>query len=346
MLPIISLGTNLVKIEQIKLAHGSGGRLSHELINGLFRRYLSNPYLDELWDAAVLPEQGARLALTTDSYVIQPIFFAGGDIGKLAVCGTVNDLSMVGAHPLYLTAGYILEEGLPLPDLEKIVASMAETANRAGVNVVAGDTKVVGRGNADKIFINTAGMGWISKDVNLSPRNVRPGDKIVVSGSMGDHGMAILCQREGLEFDTPLASDCAPLNGLVQAILTHPGIRVMRDPTRGGLATALIELAQSSSLGFEIQEASVPVHEGVRGACELLGLDPFYVANEGKLIAIVSSSEAESVLATMRRHPLGLEATMIGDVIEAHPRKVGLKTLLGVTRIMDMLSAEQLPRIC
>ena len=331
----------------IDLAHGSGGRLSHELVTRLFKHYFSNPFLDLLDDAAVLPKQGGRLAFTTDSYVVHPIFFPGGNIGKLAVCGTVNDLSMVGARPLYLTAGFILEEGLPLGDLEKIVSTMAETANEAGVKIVAGDTKVVERGSADKIFINTAGIGWIPEEITLSPREVRPGDKILVSGSMGNHGMAILCQREGLEFSTPLVSDCAPLNGLVQTLFQHHReIRAMRDPTRGGLATALVELAQASGLGFEIEERNVPVDEGVRAACELLGLDPFYVANEGKLIAIVSSGEAGSILLAMQNHPLGRQAKIIGQVVETHPQRIVLKTILGVKRIVEMLVAEQLPRIC
>jgi hydrogenase expression/formation protein HypE len=341
------LGRNALKTDIIELAHGGGGRLTHELINRLFKHYFSNAYLDLLCDAAVLPRPKGRLAFTTDSYVVQPIFFAGGDIGKLAVCGTINDLSMVGASPLYLTAGFILEEGLPYADLERIVCSMAETAKESGVEIVAGDTKVVQRGGADKIFINTSGMGWIPDDRNLSPGEIRPGDNIIVSGSMGDHGMAILCQREGLEFNTSLVSDCAPLNGLVETILSrHPGIRVMRDPTRGGLATALVELAQARGLGFEIEETSVPVHEGVRASCELLGLDVLYVANEGKLIAIVSPTEAEAVLRTLQDHPLGREARIIGQVVENHPKKVALRTILGVRRVMEMLTAEQLPRIC
>ncbi len=335
-----------MKDEQIQLAHGSGGRLTHHLIKEVFQRHLSNPYLDALSDAAVLPEHRGRLACTTDSYVIQPIFFSGGDIGKLAICGTVNDLSMVGAQPLYLTAGFILEEGVPLSDLERIVSSMAQTAKEAGVKVVAGDTKVVERGSADKIFINTAGIGRIQEDVDLSPHHVVPGDCLLISGSVGDHGMAILSQREGLEFNEPLVSDCAPLNGLVQSFVHHRGLKVMRDPTRGGLVTSLVELAQASGLGFEIEEKKIPIHEGVRGACELLGLDPFYVANEGKLIAIVSPDDAESVLASMQRHPLGQEATIIGRVVEAHPKRVVLRTFLGAARILEMLTAEQLPRIC
>ena len=336
-----------MKMDKIELAHGGGGRLTHELISRLFKRYFSNAYLDLLCDAAVLPPPKGRLAFTTDSYVIQPIFFAGGDIGKLAVCGTVNDLSMVGAKPLYLSAGYILEEGLPYGDLERIVRSMAETAKEADVEIVAGDTKVVGRGSADKIFINTAGVGWIPDDRSLSPGEIRAGDKIIVSGCMGDHGMAILCQREGLEFNTSLVSDCAPLNGLVETILSrHRGVRVMRDPTRGGLATALVELARARGLGFEIEETSVPVHEGVRASCELLGLDVLYVANEGKLIAIVSPADAEAVLRTLQDHPLGRDAGIIGQVVEEHPNRVVLKTILGVKRVMDMLTGEQLPRIC
>ncbi len=336
-----------LKTHQIELAHGSGGLLTHELVEQLFKHHFSNSYLDLLSDAAVLPEQRGRLALTTDSYVIRPIFFPGGDIGKLAICGTVNDLSMVGARPSFITAGFILEEGISYSDLERIVSSMAKTADQAGVKIVAGDTKVVERGSADKIFINTAGMGRIPEEVNLASTNVRPGDKILVSGSIGDHGMAVLCQREGLEFSTTLTSDCAPLNGLVQAMLDrHRTIRVMRDPTRGGLATSLIELARESGFGFEINETSVPVREGVRAACELLGLDPFYVANEGKLIAIVSSEEAETVLMSLQSHLLGKDARLIGQVVRTHPGRVILRTILGVTRVMQMLVAEQLPRIC
>ncbi len=337
----------MMRTERILLAHGSGGRLTHELIEGLFRRHFANAYLDDMNDAAVLPSQSGRLALTTDSYVVQPIFFPGGDVGKLAVCGTVNDLSMVGAVPLYLTAGYILEEGLPFADLEQIVASMADTARDAGVQIVAGDTKVVDRGSVDTVFINTAGVGWIPDDVHIAPDRIRSGDAILVSGSVGDHGIAVLCQREGLEFATPLLSDCASLNGLVGAILErHKDVRAMRDPTRGGLATTLIELAQSSRLGFEVDEASVPVGEAVRGACELLGLDPLYVANEGKLVAVVPWETAESVLAVMQGHPLGRNARVIGRVVESHPGKVVLRTPLGVSRVLDMLVGDQLPRIC
>lgn len=337
----------MMKTERVLLAHGSGGRLTHELIANLFKRHFANAYLNDLNDAAVLPSQSGRLAFTTDSYVVQPIFFPGGDVGKLAVCGTVNDLSMVGAVPLYLTAGYILEEGLSFADLEQIVASMADTARDAGVQIVAGDTKVVDRGGVDKVFINTAGVGWIPDDVAIAPDRIRPGDAILVSGSVGDHGIAVMCQREGLEFATPLESDCAPLNGLVGAILErHSDVRAMRDPTRGGLATTLIELAQSSRLGFKIDETSIPVGEAVRGACELLGLDPLYVANEGKLVIVVHWDHAEAVLAVMQAHPLGHDARIIGRVVEAHPGKVVLRTSLGVSRVLEMLVGDQLPRIC
>jgi hydrogenase expression/formation protein HypE len=335
-----------MKSERILLAHGSGGKLTHDLIRDLFQRHFSNAYLDDLGDAAVLPEQKGRLALTTDSYVIQPIFFPGGDIGKLAVCGTVNDLSMVGARPLYLTAGYILEEGLPFADLERIAASMAETARAADVQIVAGDTKVVDKGSADKVFINTAGVGWISDGVDLSSKRMQAGDAILVSGTMGDHGVAILCQREGLEFSTTLASDCAPLNGLAQVLLDCGGVRVMRDPTRGGLATTLVELARGGGLGLEIDEGHIPVKDAVRGACELLGLDPLYVANEGKLVAVVAGADANAILAVMQAHPLGRNARIIGRVTEAHPGRVVLRTALGVARLLEMLTGDQLPRIC
>ena len=337
----------MLRPDKIQLAHGGGGRLTHELVRKLFRQSFANPHLDPLLDAAVLPEQTGRPAITTDSYVVDPLFFPGGDIGKLAVCGTVNDLSMVGAKALYLTAGFILEEGLALADLERVVSSMADTARDAGIRIVAGDTKVVERGKADHLFINTAGLGWIPDGLNLSPKNVCPGDRILLSGSVGDHGMAVLCQREGLEFTTSFLSDCAPLNGLVQTLLgRHRGIRVMRDPTRGGVATTLVELAQNGGCGFEIDETRVPVHDGVRAACELLGLDPLYVANEGKLVCVVSAKEADSVLETTRKHPFGEEAEIIGEVVEDHPQRVVLKTMLGVKRLLDMPAAEQLPRIC
>ncbi|MEN6615112.1 MAG: hydrogenase expression/formation protein HypE, partial [Syntrophorhabdus sp.] len=306
-----------------------------------------NPYLDPLFDSAVLPDLKGRLAFTTDSYVVHPIFFPGGDIGKLAVCGTINDLAMAGAMPLYLTCGYILEEGLPLCDLERIVSSMAETAAQSGVMMVAGDTKVVPRGSADRIFINTAGIGLIPDEIDLKPNNVRPGVSIIFSGNMGDHGMAILCQREGLEFDTPLTSDCTPLHKIVQVILArYRSVRVMRDPTRGGLATTLVELAEASGLGFELDETLVPVNESVRAACEILGLDPFYLPNEGKFVLIADAGEADAIVAAIQKHPVAKLARIIGRIVESHPRKVILKTAIGSKRVLDMSSVAQLPRIC
>jgi hydrogenase expression/formation protein HypE len=339
----------------VLLAHGSGGQLSHELVVRVFVRHFSNPALLQLDDAAVVDVPGRpspavpRLALTTDSYVVSPLFFPGGDIGKLAVCGTVNDLSMSGASPLWLSAGFILEEGLPLADLERIVASMAVTARSAGVQVVAGDTKVVDRGSADRLFINTAGVGLVPPGVEIAGDRALPGDIVILSGSIGDHGMTIMTQREGLQFDSPLESDCAPLQGLVAELLAAlpPGtLHCLRDPTRGGLATALNELAKRSDVGIEIEEGAVPVRDAVRGACELLGLDPLYVANEGKLAAIVAPDAAGTALEALRAHEYGKEASVIGRVTDAHAGRVVLRTVLGARRIVDMLVGEQLPRIC
>ncbi|MBN1661634.1 MAG: hydrogenase expression/formation protein HypE [Anaerolineae bacterium] len=343
----------------ILLAHGSGGKLSRDLIVNLFAHYFSNRTLLSLEDAAVLnlpegmnhlmPSTPPRLAFSTDSYVVSPLFFPGGDIGKLAVCGTVNDLSMRGASPIWLSAGFILEEGLPWATLERVVASMAATARQAGVQIVAGDTKVVDRGSADKIFINTAGIGVLPWRVEIGAARARPGDAVLISGAVGDHGMTILTQREGLHFDSPLESDCAPLNGLVAHLLGQlqgGTVHAMRDPTRGGLATTLVELALASNAGIEIIESAVPVHGAVRAACELLGLDPLYVANEGKLIAIVEGDAAEGVLALLRAHEYGRDAAIIGRVTADHPGRVVLRTPLGARRILDMLAGEQLPRIC
>jgi hydrogenase expression/formation protein HypE len=342
----------------ILLAHGSGGKLSHELVQGLFLHHFNNPTLLQLDDSAVVdiptrniqsPSSFPRLALTTDSYVVSPLFFPGGDIGKLAVCGTVNDLSMSGARPLWLSAGFIIEEGLPLADLERIVVSMAVTAEQAEVQIVAGDTKVVDRGSADKLFINTAGVGLVPPGIEIAGDRARPGDAVLLSGTIGDHGMTIMTQREGLRFDSPLQSDCAPLNGLVSDLLAALPLRTvhcLRDPTRGGLATTLNELATRSGMGIEVDEAAVPVREAVRGACELLGLDPLYVANEGKLIAIVAPEAAEAALAALHAHGYGQEAAIVGQVTEAHPGRVVLRTALGARRVMDMLAGEQLPRIC
>jgi hydrogenase expression/formation protein HypE len=339
----------------ILLAHGSGGELSHDLVEQLFVRYFHNPILLQLDDAAVVDLPGAKtqglpqLAISTDSYVVSPLVFPGGDIGKLAVCGTVNDLSMSGARPLWLSAGFIIEEGLPWAELEALVASMAETARRAGVQIVAGDTKVVDRGSADKLFINTAGVGLVPAGVTIAGDRARPGDMVLLSGTIGDHGMTIMTQREGLQFDSPLESDCAPLNGLVASLvdeLPAGTIRCLRDPTRGGLATTLNELAQRSKVGIEVEEVAIPVREAVRGACELLGLDPLYVANEGKLVAIVAPEAADTALSVCRAHEVGREAAAIGRATEAHPGRVVLRTVLGARRVVDMLVGEQLPRIC
>jgi hydrogenase expression/formation protein HypE len=340
----------------IVLAHGSGGKLSHDLVEQLFARHFDNPPLLKLDDSAVLDLPGPRtpaglprLALTTDSYVVSPLFFPGGDIGKLAVCGTVNDLSMSGARPLWLSAGFIVEEGLALADLERIVVSMAATARQAGVQIVAGDTKVVDRGSADRLFINTAGVGLVPVGVEIGGDRAQPGDLVLLNGTIGDHGMTIMTQREGLKFDSPLTSDCAPLNGLVASLLEAlpPGtVHCLRDPTRGGLATSLNELAARSAVGIELEEAAMPIREAVRGACELLGLDPLYVANEGKLVAIVAPQAAERALAALRAHRYGQEAAIVGQVVESHPGRVVLRTGLGARRIVDMLIGEQLPRIC
>jgi hydrogenase expression/formation protein HypE len=340
----------------ILLAHGSGGKLSHDLVEQVFVRRFDNPTLLQLEDSAVIPipdspvpQSAIRLAFSTDSYVVSPLFFPGGNIGKLAVCGTVNDISMSGGRPLWLSAGFIIEEGLPLADLERIVASMAATARQAGVQIVTGDTKVVDRGNADKVFINTAGVGVVPPGVTIGSDRARPGDVILLNGTIGDHGMTIMTQREGLQFDSPLESDCAPLNSLVASLLLalpSETLHCLRDPTRGGLATTLNELAARSKVGIEIDETALPVREAVRGACELLGLDPLYVANEGKLVAIVAPEAAEAALATLRAHEYGREAIAIGRVMEAHPGRVVLRTALGARRIVDMLVGEQLPRIC
>jgi hydrogenase expression/formation protein HypE len=332
--------------DTILLAHGSGGKLSHELVEKTFLPLLANPALSKLDDSAIFEASG-RLAFTTDGYVVNPIFFPGGDIGKLAVCGTVNDLSMNGARPLYLSLSAIIEEGLLLRDLERIARSVKKAAQEAGVNVIAGDTKVVNRGQADKLFITTSGVGIVPPGVDISGANARAGDKVLLSGTIGDHGMAIMSQREGLKFSMTLKSDCAPLNKLVSQMLrVSSGIHSMRDPTRGGLATTLNELARQSSVGIVIEEAEIPVKEEVKAACELLGLDPIYVANEGKLVAIVDPADADQILVRMRKNRYGRDAVIIGEVTSQHPGKVVMRTKLGPSRIVDMLSGELLPRIC
>ena len=332
--------------DKILLAHGSGGKLAHELVKKSFVKAFANPFLAKLDDSAVV-ELSGKLAFTTDSYVVNPIFFPGGDIGKLAVCGTVNDLSMSGAKPLYLSLSFILEEGLPLNELSQIVDSIKKMAQEAGVKVVTGDTKVVNRGSADKLFINTAGVGIIPDGVDISGSNARPGDKVILSGTIGDHGIAVLSQREGLSFSTQLKSDCAPLNGLVAEMLAaSPNIHCLRDPTRGGLATTLNELAEQSKVSIRIEEEKIPVREEVLGACEMLGFDPLYIANEGKLVAIVAAEDADMVLEAMRRNRYGRDASLIGEVGAEYPGRVVMKTCLGASRIVDMLVGDPLPRIC
>jgi len=334
--------------DRVLLAHGSGGKLSHDLIAKSFVSTLGNPILNKLDDSAVFKLSGnGWLAFTTDSYTVTPIFFPGGDIGKLAICGTVNDLAMSGAVPLYLSLSFIIEEGLLIADLEKIVNSVHQAAAESSVEIVAGDTKVVDQGSADKLFINTSGVGVVPPGVDISGANAKPGDKVIVSGTVGDHGIAIVSQREGLKFHVPIHSDCAPLNRLVAEMLeTSANLHCLRDPTRGGLATTLNEFAQQSQVGINIEEASIPVNKAVLAACELLGFDPLYVANEGKLAAIVAPADADKVLAKIKQNQYGREAAIIGEVVNEHPGRVVMKTRLGASRIVDVLVGELLPRIC
>ncbi|MGD9765538.1 MAG: hydrogenase expression/formation protein HypE [Candidatus Binatia bacterium] len=333
--------------DAILLGHGSGGKLTAQLIERLFLPTLRDPALEALDDQAILSMDGGRIAFTTDSYVVTPIFFPGGDIAELAVNGTVNDLAMGGAQPLFLSLAFILEEGLPMADLERLVRSAHRAAQRAGVRIVTGDTKVVGRGSGDKIFINTSGIGRVPPGVDLSSRNVRPGDAILLSGTIGDHGIAILSQREGLAFEGNLESDTAPLHELVGAVLEAcPGIHAMRDPTRGGVAATLVEIASRQQLGMDIDESAIPMHDVVRGACEIFGLDPLLVANEGKLVAFVPEAASEAVLTALRAHPLGRRASRIGRVTADHPGMVVLRTPIGGDRILDLPFGEALPRIC
>jgi hydrogenase expression/formation protein HypE len=333
--------------DRIVLGHGSGGRLSANLLQDVFLPAFSNPLLDRLDDQAILEIGGARLAFTTDSFVVKPLFFPGGDIGSLAVHGTVNDLAMGGATPLYLSAGFIIEEGFPLEALHRIAVSMSRAAADAGVSIVTGDTKVVERGKGDGVFINTTGIGSVRPGVRLSANQAQPGDLVILSGYIGDHGTAIMASREGLEFETTIVSDSAPLHRLVAAMLAvSNNLRCLRDPTRGGLASTLNEIAAQSGVSIAIDESSIPVRQEVRGACELLGLDPLYVANEGKLVAIVAPEDADDVLAAMRRNTAGEEAAIIGIVGQVRPGLVTMKTAFGSSRIVDMLAGDQLPRIC
>ncbi len=332
--------------EVVVIGHGSGGRLSRDLLTRLFLPNLGAAAPRRLDDSATLEVNGARLALTTDSHVVSPLFFPGGDIGRLAVCGTVNDLAMVGARPLALTVGFVLEEGLALKELERVVQSMQSAAGEAGVTIAAGDTKVVQQGGADRLFINTAGLGLIPPGVDISGANAQPGDAVILSGPIGDHGIAVLSAREDLGFETDLQSDVAPLNGLVSAMLDAGAVHVLRDPTRGGLATALNEIAEQSGVAIELVEGRIPVRPAVSAACEMLGFDPLYIANEGKLVACVPAAQADAILAAMRAAPYGAEAELIGRVTAGPHGQVTLKTAIGGTRLLDMLAGELLPRIC
>jgi len=324
--------------------------LSADLMRQVFLPAFDNAILGKLNDQAILEVRGVRLAFTTDSFVVKPLFFPGGDIGSLAVHGTVNDLAVGGAKPLFLSVAFIIEEGLPMETLKRVVASLDRAAAEAGVEVVTGDTKVVERGSGDELFINTSGIGLVPEGLNLSAERARPGDRVLLSGSIGEHGIAIIAQREGLEFESQVKSDSAPLHGLVAAMLaaspSRDSIRCMRDPTRGGLSSTLNEIAAQSRVGVLLEEQSISVREEVKGACELLGFDPLYVANEGKLVAIVEAGAAGRILAAMRAHPLGREAQVIGTVRDGLPGIVSMRMALGTTRIVDMLSGDQLPRIC
>ena len=332
----------------VLLAHGGGGSLSQMLIEGMFAPTFANAWLDPLHDGAVIDVDAGRLAVSTDSFVISPMFFPGGDIGSLAVHGTVNDVAMCGARPLAITVGMVIEEGLPMQDLWRIVLSIKEAADEAGIAVATGDTKVVDRGKGDGIFINTTGFGMVPEGIDIRPERIAPGDKIIVSGTIADHGIAIMSVREGLEFETALESDSASLGSLVEAILGAGGddVHVLRDPTRGGVASATNEIAQAGRAGIRLHESSLPMQDQVRAACEILGFDPLYVANEGKLLAVVAADVADQVLAAMRSHPHGSNAAVIGEVVDDHPGRVFLTSRIGGNRVVDMISGEQLPRIC
>ncbi len=333
----------------ILLGHGSGGKLSHNLIKDLFIKYFDNPVLKQQTDSALLTIDSSNIAFTTDSYVVDPIFFPGGNIGKLAVCGTVNDLAVSGATPKYLSASFIIEEGFSIKELETIVSSMADEAKKASVLIVTGDTKVVNKGQCDKLFINTSGIGILDKKYKpiSTGENIKAGDKIIINGTIGDHGMAIMAARNFGNFKTEIKTDSACLNHMIKEILdTKCPVKFMRDATRGGIATILCELTENKNIGIEIDELKVAVNENVRGMCELLGFDPFYVANEGKVIIVTSAEDADKVVAVMKRNEFGKNAAIIGEVVDKHPGKTILKTNIGGKRIIDMLAGEQLPRIC
>jgi hydrogenase expression/formation protein HypE len=333
--------------DTIVLAHGGGGRLMHQLVENVFKKYFSNEHLNVLHDGAMMPVQEGRIAFSTDSYVVSPITFPGGSIGELAVNGTVNDLAMCGAQPKFLAVSFILEEGLNLAELETIVSLMASAAEKAGISIVTGDTKVVPRGKADKIFITTSGIGVIPKGRSIHPSRINAGDKIIVSGTIGDHGMAIMSVREGMEFESEIRSDTAALNGLVERLFeASDDIKFLRDPTRGGIASTLNEIAGSAQKGIQIDEEAIPIQANVSSACEILGFDPLYVANEGKLIVIVSQDDAHVVLSAMKDHPFGKDTSIIGEVTSDHAGTVVMHTAIGGDRVVDMISGEQLPRIC
>ena len=332
-------------MKKITLAHGSGGSLMHDLIKDLFIKNLGNPFLNPLGDAALITSGGKNLGYTTDSFVINPVFFPGGDIGKLSVCGTVNDLAVSGIRPRYLSCGMIAEEGFSYSDLERIVLSIKSSCREAGVRIVTGDFKVVEKGAVDKIFINTSGVGEALEGIKLSSDSIRPGDKIIISGTIGDHSAAVLLAREDFKFRSRILSDCAPLNHLISSIISRE-IRFMRDPTRGGLVSTLNEIALSSGYNIRIDEAHIPVKEPVNALCEILGLDPLYMANEGKVLIVVSARASSRILSRILKHPLGKNARIIGEVEEKKRKKVYLKTKIGGTRVLDMLTGEQLPRIC
>jgi hydrogenase expression/formation protein HypE len=336
-----------MRADRILLAHGSGGTMMQELIEDVFVREFDEDALKRLDDAASLPFPSDRVAMSTDTYTVNPIFFPGGDIGRLAICGTVNDVATSGATPLYISTGFVLEEGFPVADLRRILESMRDAAHEAGVHIVTGDTKVVEKGHGDGVFINTAGIGALAQGVDLSGSYVKPGDTVLLSGTLGDHGIAVISTREGLEFETSIESDAAPLNRLIANVLAAaPSARCFRDPTRGGLASTLNELAQASGVSITVDETQVPVKSQVQGASEMLGYDVYQVANEGKMVAVVPADEAQAALAAMKTSPYGEDAAIIGEAAEEHPGKVYVNTSFGATRIMDMLVGEQLPRIC
>ncbi len=337
-----------LQYQQITLAHGGGGRLMQQLLGNIIQPAFSNPILNQQHDSAVLEINGAKLAFTTDSYVIKPLFFPGGDIGKLAVCGTLNDLAMSGAKPLYLSCAFIIEEGFPIADLQRIVASMQHAAEQAGVQIVTGDTKVVDHGNGDGVFINTAGIGVLADQTAISPAQIQLGDNIIINSDLARHGIAIMLAREGMAFDSTIESDCADVSGLVQAIIeAGVAIHCLRDLTRGGLASALIELASTSHYAFSIDETALPIHTDVQSACEILGFDPLYIANEGCFALFVPEQATEQALSVLREHPLGKQAAVIGKVRAVHDKGLlTLQTAMSVSRVLDLLSGEQLPRIC